>query len=157
VTLQALDRRHQPLERARYARDRVVHLGIRGEDRQLHRQRLERGEPLDLRLGEAYAVREDAIGEAASARVLGDVEEVGPYHDFAAGEGQVECAHVRQVVQQAPDLVERQLVAAHLLLAAVLDDAIAMDALLVAPVGQLEVHVERRPIPVGLGADQRHQ
>src|SRR5882724_5319425 len=146
VALQALDRGHEPPERARYPGDRVVHLRVRGEDRQL-----------DRGLREPDPVGEDAVDEAAPARVLRDVEEVGPHHDLAAREREVEPAHVGQLVEQASDLLERQLVAAHLLLASVLDDAVAMDALLVAAVGQLEVDVERRPVPVGLGADQRHE
>src|SRR4029453_4422572 len=63
----------------------------------------------------------------------------------------------RERVEQMPDLVQRQLAAAHFLLASVLDDAVAMDALLVAPIGQLEVDVERRAVPVRLGADERQQ
>jgi len=157
VALQALDRGHEPPERAGHAGDRVVHRRVRGEDRQLDGQGLERRQPLDLRLREADPVGEDPVREAAPARMLGDVEEVGPHHDLAARERQIEPTHVGQLVEEPADLVEGELVAAHLLLATVLDHAVAMDALLVAPVGELEMDVEGRPIPVRLGADQRHQ
>jgi hypothetical protein len=146
VALQALDRRHETPEGSRHPRDRVVHLRVRREDRELHRQRLERGQALHLRLGEADAVGEDAVGEAAATRVLGDVEEIGPHHDLAARQRQVEPAHVGQLVEHMTDLVERQLAAAHLPLAPVLDDAVAVHALLVAAIGQLEVDVERRAV-----------
>lgn len=70
--------------------------------------------------------------------VLHDPVQIRPHEDFAAADVQKERARCRQLIQQAQDFGGR-----HLAVIVVIE--IAVDAALVAAVGQIQLHAQRIP------------
>jgi hypothetical protein len=89
--------------------------------------------------------------------MLDDLEEVGAHEHLAARERDVEPAERRELVEDAGPLGRGHLALPRRLFLAVLDHAVAMDALLVAAIGQLEMHVQGDARALGLGRNELHQ
>ena len=115
----------------------------------LHRFHAQRADALGFLLPDQNSVGLEFYAERAGVRVLQDLEKILAHHDLAAADGQKEDSGIRHLVEQGLDFR-----GGHLSVIVVVE--VAMDAALVAAIGQIQLHAERNVQFEGLGGHFRH-
>ena len=141
-------RRDGALPRTRHARDLLVLVLRAGVERQVELDRPQGRQEVGALVADVMAGRRHLQREALGVGGGEDLVGVLAHEELAAHEGQKQHAHRRDLVEDPIDLGEAQLVLVGVVL------LVAVHALVVAAIGDLEGHGHRQALALGASSEQ---